>query len=199
MNGRKRLTAALLALGIAFTASNAAAAAPVSGLWVELDGGQVGAYSRSVGANRAAQGRASKARSQSPCLQVGALLRTGPLSYLRQRYRACAASAGRPKASQAPVVANATQPSNGAAARMTAVGMLVPAAVQRLEVTFGDGSRTAIPLRDLSPAQAQATSLPGYHYAAFVVRGEWCAERMVTEAGAGRTLWDSGPREFPCD
>jgi hypothetical protein len=199
MKGTKRLVGILVALGIAFCASSAPASAPFAGPWVKLDGGQVGPYSWSVGANRAAQGRASDARSQNPCLQVGALLRTGPLSYLRQRYRACAPTSGRPRATQPPVIANATQPSNGGPARMSAVGMLVPASVQRLEVTLADGVGRAVPLRDLSRRQARATSLPGYRYAAFVVRGDWCAERMLTEAAGGRTLWDSGPREFPCD
>lgn len=198
MNGRKRLTSALVAVGIGLTATTAASASSASDPWVELDGGQVGAYSWTVGANRAAAG-ASGSRAQPACVRVGAMWRTGPLSYLRQRYRACAPSGARPKATQEPLTASATQPSNGAPVEMSAVGMLVPAGVQRLEVTLADGATRAVPLRVLTPSQARATSIGGYRYAAFVVRGVWCAERIVTEGASGRTLWDSGPREFPCD
>jgi hypothetical protein len=198
MNGGRRTGIFLLVIGIAVAISAGVASAKIdSGPWVELESGTIGGFSWSVGANRAAAG-ASDATVERPCLRVGAVWRVGPLSYLRRRSRACAMAPGRPKPTQAPLTATASQPSSGTPSKMSAVGMLVPAAVKRLEVTFADGSTRSMRLHALSPSQARATSLPGYRYAAFVVHGPWCAERIVTLGTGGRTLSDSGLDEFSC-
>src|SRR3954452_5970154 len=73
----------LAALGLLVpTASTAAAGG--GDPWVDLDGGKVGNLTWSVSAARS-------------CLRVGTVWKTSPLSFLRQRNRACAASKQRPR------------------------------------------------------------------------------------------------------
>jgi hypothetical protein len=186
MRHRLLTTTVLLALAIPLLlAEGAGALGSGGGSWVNLDGGRNGRLTWVVAAG-------------GSCLRVGTTWRTGPLSFLRQRSRACVRVGARRRASQPPVIARATQPSDGAAAKMTAVGALVPRAVDRLEVTFQNGTTREFPLHSVSPRQAHATRLGRYRYAAFVVDGPWCTERIVTFNAAGRALWDSGIDEYPC-
>jgi hypothetical protein len=82
---------------------------------------------------------------------------------------------------------------------MTAVAILAPRAAHVVTVTSAPGSSRTIPLHPLEPRQARATNLQRFRYASLVVRGAWCAERVVTRASGGAVLWDSGPPQYPCD
>jgi hypothetical protein len=90
------------------------------------------------------------------------------------------------------------QPSTGAPVGMTAVGILADAAVRNVRVTLRGGSTQSIAVRRLAGRRARASGLGGLRYAAFAVRGWWCAERLVTLDAAGHPLWDSGSDGYEC-
>jgi hypothetical protein len=81
---------------------------------------------------------------------------------------------------------------------MTAVGMLVAGAVRRVRITFADGTSTTVQAEPLGPALRRSAGLRRLRYAAFSVRGTWCAERVVSLSGRGRVLWDSGTDDLRC-
>jgi hypothetical protein len=81
---------------------------------------------------------------------------------------------------------------------MSAVGMIFAPAARRVRVTLAGGKTETIPLRDFDPAQGGAAGLGPFRYAAFAIHGTWCAERLVSLSGSGRTLWDSGIDEYVC-
>lgn len=184
---------ALLALALP---SSAGAQSPYE--WLGLAGGKVGEFEWSVKVKRPeATPPTGIDGARRPCLLVGTKWQMGSFSFRRSRYRTCAdASDGiRPKAP--PLIASGIQP--GAAPKgMTAIGMLVSPAVRRVWVQLSNGRRTTVRLRRMSPKQARAARIRRYRYAAFAVRGEWCAERTITYDGRGRPLYDSGPDTVGC-
>jgi hypothetical protein len=181
----------VLAIGLSLfapaTAAPAIAAAPVQGSWIGLDSGRVGDYHWSVKAK------------QRPCLLVGTSRKVGPYSYRKSKYRACAPSTTNLATSEPPLIATSVQPTSATAAEITAVGMIVAPAARRVRITLPNGNRATIPLERPSPAQASASMLGRFRYAAFAVRGWWCPERIVSQDASGRTLWDSGSDGYRCN
>jgi hypothetical protein len=76
--------------------------------------------------------------------------------------------------------------------------MIFPPAARRLRVTLAEGGTRTIELDRLSAKQTRISGLKPFRYAAFAARGEWCAERLVSENGRGRVLWDSGTDAYEC-
>lgn len=165
--------------------------------WVGLDSGRVGDYLWEVKAKRKTRS-GGQAGSRRPCLLVGTTWRQGPFNLHRSRYRACAGAASHLRASDSPLIATGVQPSSGSAVDMTAVGMIFAPAVRRVQVTLAGGRRQTVHLHRFSRAQARSARLSHFEYAAFATRGLWCAERLVAQSRAGKTLWDSGTDEFGC-
>jgi len=118
-------------------------------------------------------------------------LRFGPYDYRRTRYRTCADGEGRLGTAEAPLIASSTVPSDGQIA-LTAVGMISAPAVRQVRVTHCDGRVTTVTLRRMSSPQARAAGMRRLRYAALVVRGAWCVERLLSIGARGQNLWDSG-------
>jgi hypothetical protein len=187
--------AAVLAIGVAVPAG---AAPRRSAGWLGLAAGHVGDYGWTVEAKRpSGPAGAGQQGARRPCLLVGTVWQTSPYSFLRSRNRQCVGATGL-SATDPPLVADGVQPSSGANARITVVGMIFPPAARRLRVTLPDGSRRTIHLDRLTPRKARRAGLEPFRYAAFAARGEWCAERLVSENAAGRVLWDSGTDGYAC-
>jgi hypothetical protein len=171
------------------------AAAP-SDPWTGLKSGRVGDYLWEVKAKRKAGTGAAGIRQ--PCLLVGTTWELGPFNYRRSRYRACAGAEGHLTAADPPLIATGVQPSSGTAVDMTAVGMIFAPAARMVRVTLPGGLEETIHLRRFSHHQARAARLSRFEYAAFAIRGLWCAERMVSLSGTEKVLWDSGTDGFSC-
>jgi hypothetical protein len=167
--------------------------------WLGLADGQVGEFQWSVKVKRP-EGTAPAAVDGSlrPCILVGTKWQMSSYSYRRSRYRTCADAVDGIRAKDPPLLASGIQPGAGTPKGMTAVGMLVSPVVTRVWVALSNGRRMTVRLRRLTPRQAQAAKIRRYRYAAFAVRGEWCAERTVTYDARGRTLYDSGPEAAGC-
>jgi hypothetical protein len=186
--------AAMAILGLAF--GPAAGATSDHDRWFGLAGGHVGHYTWTVEAKPQSGVQGARGGGE-PCLLVGTTLQIDPFNLLRNRNRQCAGPGGI-SATDPPLVANGVQPSSGGPADITVVGMIFPPAARRLRVTLAEGGTRSIDLRQLSAAQARASGLKPFRYAAFAARGEWCAERLVSENGRGRVLWDSGTDSYQC-
>jgi hypothetical protein len=186
---------ALLFVSCAQTAS-AASAAPAPGSWTGLDNGRVGDYLWEVNAKR--KPGAGTEGAQQPCVQVGTTWELGPFNYRRSKYRACASATGSLTAADPPLVATSVQPSSGESVRMTAVGMIFAPAVRVVRITLSDGRPETIHLHRFSHTQAANARLGRFEYAAFAIRGLWCAERMISQSATGKTLYDSGTDGFAC-
>ncbi len=181
---------------LVLSAATAGAAAPQPE--VGLGNGQIGDYQWAVAVKRPqALPNSAGQGARQPCLMVGTTWQLGPFSYRRSKSRQCASSSGL-SASGAPLIARGVQPSTGAPARMTAVGVVVAPAVSRIEVTLANGVKRTIHLERLSSAAARRAGLERFRYFAFAARGEWCAQRLVTESASGRALWDSGTDTYGC-
>lgn len=183
--------AAVLALAPGSTAG----AASGHDRWLGLAGGHIGHYSWTV--ETKPQTGVSGDTGSRPCLLVGTTLQIDPFNLLRSRNRQCAGPGGI-SATDPPLVANGVQPSSGGPAEITVIGMIFPSAARRLRVTLAGGGTRTIELDRLSARQARAAGLKPFRYAAFAARGEWCAERLVSENGRGRVLWDSGTDGYEC-
>lgn len=177
----------VLVLGAAFAAP---ANSALSSSWAKLGAEDRESYrwSVKVRANDAAKG---------PCLLVAASWRSGPLEFHRSTYRECASPAvlGR---YGSPLIASATQQSAGASVQMSAVGMIFAPATRRVRITLAGGRTETIHLRRFEPSHARGAELPSFRYAAFAIRGEWCAERLVSLGASGAALWDSGLDDYEC-
>jgi len=176
---------------LVFFIVHAAAAAAPADPWTGLQSGRVGEYVWEVKTKR-------KGGAQQPCLLVGTTWELGPFNYRRSRYRACAGEEGHLTAADPPLIATGVQPSSGEAVDMTAVGMIFAPAARRVRITLSDGRQETIQLHRFSRRQARSARLSRFEYAAFAIRGLWCAERMVTLSATGAALWDSGTDGFTC-
>jgi hypothetical protein len=169
--------------------------------WLGLGGGRVGEFQWSVKVKRPASTPPSGVDGAlRPCLLVGTKWQIGSFSYRRSRFRTCADASDGIRLKDPPLIASGIQPGAGASAArgMTAIGALVAPPVRRIWVLLSNGRRTTLRLRRMTPEQARTARIRRYRYAAFAVRGEWCAERTVTYDGRGRTLYDSGPEAPGC-
>jgi hypothetical protein len=187
---------AVLVFLSAFSAVHATAASSPDP-WAGLDNGRVGDYLWEVKAKRQA-GSSGREGAKQPCVMVGTTWELGPFNYRRSRYRACAGAEGSLTAADPPLLATGVQPSSGETVKMTAVGMIFAPAVRQVQITLSDGRQQTIRLHRFSATQANAARLSRFEYAAFAIRGLWCAERMISQSATGRTLWDRGPDGFPC-
>jgi hypothetical protein len=192
-----RLGLAMLAV-LALAAFSPANSAADSHRWLGLDDGRIGDYLWSVKIKRP-EGAAGSGNEGAlrPCLLVGTKFEIGAFNYRRSRYRACADAANRLSPTGAPLIGTGVQ--EGAAAGLTAVGMVATPAVRRVVLSLAGGRQVVVPLDRLTPAQARSAQLSRLRYAAFAVRGTWCTERIVTLSRTGATLWDSGTDEYTCD
>jgi hypothetical protein len=195
-----RRAVVLIIVGLAMVSCSVAqAAVPDGGGWVGLAGGETGPYQWVVKVRPGGPAGAGSSGAARPCLSVTSTWRVSRFDYHRSSYSQCAGASGRLSADEAPLIASAGQPSTGSKPKMTAVGMVFAPATRRLRITLAGGRKTTLRLEKLSRDQAHAARLEPLRYAAFVVRGAWCAERLVTENAAGRPLWDSGVDEYTCD
>jgi hypothetical protein len=164
-----------------------------------LNSGRLGEYPWSVKAKRSGSEAGTGSRVAKPsCLVVRTKWQLGPYDFRITRFRRCGEDSSRMAATQQPLIVNGEVPRSAAHPKLTAVGMIFSAAVNRVRITFGDGSRRTIQLDRLSSAEARGTGLGRLKYAAFSVRGSWCAERLVSQSATGRTLWDSGIYDLAC-
>jgi hypothetical protein len=167
--------------------------------WIEIAGGHAEKVVWSVEARRpGGTAGAGPLGTWRPCLRVVTLWRTGPFSYDRTKYRTCTGATRRLSATEPPLIATGIRPANSTRTQLSSVGMLFAPAVSRLRVTLaGDHSKT-FALRSLSSRQARASGLRRLRYAAFIARGTWCADRLVSLSASGRVLWDSGANGYDC-
>jgi hypothetical protein len=95
--------------------------------------------------------------------------------------------------SSAPLIAASPQAAGEKRGTIGAVGLLFSPAARRVQLSFADGSVASVALRP-----GRVAGLPRFRYAVFLARGVWCAERVLGEDAAGRTLWDSGVDQYRC-
>ena len=188
-----------MCLALALLVAMCATATAVSHPWVRMASGQQGDFSWSVVAKRpSGPAVAGRLGAWRPCLQVITTRRYGPYNYDRTKYRACTEATSRLRATEQPLIASAMQLTRSSRAGLTTVGMIFAPRARSVRLTFADGSSRTLTLRELTQAEARATGLRRLRYAAFVVRGTWCAERVISLSGSGKVLWDSGTDEYDC-
>jgi hypothetical protein len=187
-------------VGMALSVSSAIASPTASSAWVVLGHGRHGNYLWSVEARRSGgpAEAGSQADERKPCLLVGTKWMRSRFSYGRSQYRQCADAPGTIAATGAPLVASGVVPSKGSQPRLTAVGMIFSPKVERIRITYADGTTSTVKATDFSADQSRHGELGGLRYAAFSVRGSWCPERMASISGSGRILWEGAPEKRPC-
>jgi hypothetical protein len=72
-----------------------------------------------------------------------------------------------------------------------AVGFAAAPAAKKVELRNSDGTRRIIDLRRLNRFQARKTRMERFSYAAFVLRGRWCIDQLITLNSEGKPLWES--------
>ena len=196
----------LLATGLGLTVlalvappnGNASVTDTSSGPWIVLESGRLGDQVWSIRAMHSGGGSSSGThRSRRSCLSVGAIRQIGAYNFHRSSYRRCKEIPARSGATDPPLIASGIFKGDGTDSDLTAVGMMFPAGVSRAQITLSDGSSTLIRAHRLDSEEARRAGLGGYRYAAFSVRGPWCAVRMASQSRSGRTLW-AGAIETAC-
>jgi hypothetical protein len=114
----------------------------------------------------------------------------GPFSFRGISYRKCADLAEGLATTAPPLVASGTAPSRGDTTKLTAVGMIFAPAVRSVRITSRGGEVSTVTARRSSSQQSRTAELGRFKYAAFSVRGPWCAASMTTLGSSGRVLWD---------
>jgi hypothetical protein len=159
--------------------------------WGVLENGRLGEYEWTVKAKRDGGPAASGSRTaRPPCLMVRIQRQVNPFNVHRIRFRTCAEGGLAP--TDEPLIASSSLLSSGPEPEITAVGMVVPAAVRRVRVSLSEGGWRTISVDPLTRVQTSRTGLGSVRYAAFSVRGQWEAQRVITVSGSGRVLSDSG-------
>jgi len=180
-----------LLIGVAF--SRAAAGPP----WMKLDASRGSDYSWAVKV-RPGGGPVGRVPSEpGPCVLVATMWRSGPLEQHRSRYRECGSGQALSDAGP-PLVATGMRPAGNGSAQMSVVGMISAPAVRRVRITFRGGNEETVRMQPIDSQQAQRVGLGRFRYAAFAIRGVWCAERLVSLGAAGSVLWDSGLDGYRC-
>jgi len=160
--------------------------------WGVLENGRLGDYHWTVKAKREGGPAVGSSASRSPCLLVGVERELGPFNVRRVRFRSCAQDSGRLAPTDAPLITSGSMLTRGTEPELTAVGMVVPAAVRGVRVSLAEGGWRTIEVQRLSRQQTSRTGLGRVRYAAFSLRGPWEAQRVMTISAGGRVLWDSG-------
>jgi hypothetical protein len=193
------LAAAVLGLLAAGIGPALAADSTASHRWLTLGAGNAGAYHWSVKVKRheGAAG-AGPQGARRPCLLVGDSRRVGRFSFDRNTYRQCIVSSDRLTSTAPPLIGTAVQAGGRASSKLTTVGMVFAPAARRVRVTLAGDHTATFRLRKMTPGQARVAKLAPLRYAALVLHGAWCAERVVSESATGKTLWESGPSESAC-
>jgi hypothetical protein len=187
--GRLAPIAAVL-VGLCFPASSVGFD---SSGWGVLENGRVGDYEWSVQAKREGGPAVAGSRSsRPPCLMVRIQRQINPFNVHRIRFRTCADGSGRLAPTDEPLIASSSLLGSSPEPEITAVGMVVPAAVRSVRVSLAEGGWRTVDVDPLTRAQTSRTGLGRVRYAAFSVRGQWEAQRVITLSGSGRALWDSG-------
>ncbi len=164
--------------------------------WMKLDASRGSDYAWAVKVRPAGGRVSSRAPEESgPCVLVATMWRSRPLEYHRSRYRQCG-SGGALSNAGPPLVATGVRP--GGSRSMSVVGMIFAPGVRSVRVTLGDGRQATIDSRPVDPALQRSLGLGRFRYAAFAIRGTWCAERLVSLGATGAVLWDSGLDGYRC-
>ena len=165
--------------------------------WMKLDASRGSDYSWAVKV-RPGGGRVSRVPDEpGPCVLVATMWRSGPLEQHRSRYRECGSGQALSDVGP-PLVATGMRPARGGSAQMSVVGMISAPAVRRIRITFRGGAEETILMQPIDSEQARRLGLGRFRYAAFAIRGVWCAERLVSLGAAGGVLWDSGLDGYRC-
>jgi len=165
--------------------------------WTKLDASRGSDYAWSVKV-RPSGGQVGRISEEpGPCVMVATMWRSGPLEYHRNKYRECGSGQALSDAGP-PLVATGMQPAGGGSGQMSVVGMVSAPTVRRVRITFRGGSEQTIRMQPIRSEQARRLGLGRFRYAAFTIRGVWCAERLVSLSAAGSVLWDSGLDSYRC-
>ena len=127
--------------------------------------------------------------SQRPCIAVSALTREGR-SLRVSESEFCYGTPGFLDARSEPLIVSKTIFANDQGAA-TAFGVAASDAARYLKLTLDDGYRT-VPLHELNSVQARKARLKPFRHAGFLMRGNWCIERIVVLNRTQNVLWDSG-------
>lgn len=186
---RRSLATALL-LVLALAAPPLARAGPSSPTSVPLAAGQRGSYSWAL--------KASRLSAPRPCLSVAITHRHGPFSFDRSRFRECVPSApGLSRAAQ-PLLVGGTHLGGAADPRMTVFGVLAAPGTRWVRVTVSDGLAAASLSARLKPISLRASRAKNLRFALLALPGRHCVERLATQSGTGKALWQGTPAEHGC-
>jgi hypothetical protein len=190
-----RASALILLGGLLLGAAGSQAAAGPS--WMKLDASRGSGYAWAVKV-KPGGGRVSRVSEEpGPCVLVETMWRSGPLEQHRSKYRECGSGQALSDVSP-PLVAMGMQPAGDGSGKMSVVGMISGPAVRRVRITFRGGAEETIQMRPIESEQARRLGLGRFRYAAFAIRGVWCAERLVSLGAGGGVLWDSGLDSYRC-
>lgn len=158
---------------------------------ITLGEGKVHRVLWSIGAERPAPPEgAGPHGGQRPCLYMAKGVQDGG-QFLFTSFRLCYGTPGFLMARAEPLIVAGLITESGPNP-IGAVGVAAAQAAQRIEITNVDGARRTIGLHTLNKVQARKVRLMRFSYAAFVLRGRWCVDRLRTLNARGATLWDSG-------
>lgn len=186
----RSLATALLALLVLVCPSLALAASP-SPAPMPLGAGQRGSYAWSV--------KASRLVGPRPCVSVAITHRHGPFSFDRSRFHECAGAPPGLTRSAPPLLVGGIH-LGGDGSRMTVYGILASAATRTVRATLSDGLEEARVSARLTPValRARANRARGLRFAAIVLPGRHCVERLAAEGPRGRVLWQGTPTDHAC-
>lgn len=177
---------------LACVATASTAAAP----YVSLGGGWLDKHHRygwEVGAEREPKGTGPHA-AQRPCISVASFRREGNQASVGASWF-CYGKPGYLTAKAEPLIVTNPVFSNEKGSA-TAFGVAAAPAARKLQLTLANGRRT-IRLHELNEIQARKVRLRPFRYAGFVLRGEWCIERVTILNESGNVLWDEGTSPCP--
>jgi hypothetical protein len=192
-----RLTRALTLIllgGLLLGAACSRAAGPP---WMKLDASRGSDYAWTVKVKPGGAQLSRVPEEAGPCVLVDTMWRSGPLEYHRSKYRECGSGQGLSDAGP-PLVAMGMRPAGSGSRQMSVVGMISAPAVRRVRITLRGGAEETIQMQPIDSEQARRLGLGRFRYAAFAIRGVWCAERLVSLTEAGSVLWDSGLDSYRC-
>jgi hypothetical protein len=171
-----------------------AAAGPA---WMKLDASRGSDYAWAVKV-KPGGGQVSRVPEEpGPCVLVTTMWRSGPLEYHRSKYRECGSGQALSDAGP-PLVALGVRPAGSGSEQMSVVGMISGPAVRQIRITLRGGAQKTIDLEPIDSPRARLLGLGRFRYAAFAIRGVWCAERLESLGAAGSVLWDSGLDSYRC-